>query len=253
MNKTNTTDYVNGEIYDLDLDTVQLDPDQPKDNLGEDDVIDTITRSIVDHRFLQPVFFRLDEEGRPTLLLGGRRYVAARKAGLKTIPGIYNDRTQSGVHVVRNLLLKDLTPVQEAEALLQARAFGHSVAQLAKVLNKDETYVHSMLSILRLPDDILDICRDNPRYDRDIMLTVAQVEPENIMREMFTLFSRNMGGPEPRGTDRSKEGGARPIINKLAALAQYARNLDRKKDSDSLARLDQDLGQVLRASTTTPA
>jgi ParB/RepB/Spo0J family partition protein len=184
--------YVNGDVYTLDMDEIRLDPNQPKEHYNEDVVIEKLTRAIKDHLFFQPVFFKLDDDGKPVLILGGRRYTAARRAGLKTIPGVYCDGRLCEVSVVSNLMLGDLTPVEEAEALRQALAMRYTIDQLALALGRPPDAIREALTLNRLPVEVLDECRRDPEYERQELLRIARTRDEEEMRKLFCDYRRRL-------------------------------------------------------------
>ncbi|MGE4555727.1 MAG: ParB/RepB/Spo0J family partition protein [Desulfovibrionaceae bacterium] len=186
--------YVNGDVYTLDMDEIRLDPNQPKEHYNEDVVIEKLTRAIKDHLFFQPVFFKLDDDGKPVLILGGRRYTAARRAGLKTIPGVYCDGRLCEVSVVSNLMLGDLTPVEEAEALRQALAMRYTIDQLALALGRPPDAIREALTLNRLPVEVLDECRRDPEYERQELLRIARTRDEEEMRKLFCDYRRRLYG-----------------------------------------------------------
>ncbi|MGE4297768.1 MAG: ParB/RepB/Spo0J family partition protein [Desulfovibrionaceae bacterium] len=184
------TDYVNGKVYDLDLDTIRLDPGQPKAHFDEEVVIEKLSQAIKEHGFFQPVFFRLDDDGVPVLLLGGRRYFAAKRSGMKTIPGVYCNRPNCEVAFARNLMLGDLTAVQEAEALRQALAYRYTYEQLSQALGKDVAHIKETLTITKLPQEILDECRDDAGWNRDVLVAIARQTSPQKMLDQFQQVKR---------------------------------------------------------------
>jgi ParB/RepB/Spo0J family partition protein len=112
------------------------------------DLVDSIREKGV----LEPVLAR-PIGGRYELIVGSRRFEAARIAGLKRIPAIVRPMTDEEaiiVSLVENIQRRDIEPEEEYDAIvalkkLNPRAYG-SVEQLAKALGKSKRYVEDRIN-----------------------------------------------------------------------------------------------------------
>ncbi|GLI36463.1 ParB/RepB/Spo0J family partition protein [Desulforhabdus amnigena] len=128
--------YQKGRLYTLDLSQLQPDPNQPRKSL-DPAALEELAASIAQHGVLEPILFRLDENGGLIIVAGERRVQAARQANLTTIPGILVDGNHAEIALVENLLRQDLTAIEEAEALSSS---GPHEAKLLELLNFIQTY-----------------------------------------------------------------------------------------------------------------
>lgn len=131
-------------------------PRQHFDDRGLDDLVTSITQ----HGILQPLLARevsaaVEQQARFEILEGGRRYRAARKAKLTTLPlrlVACDDDTALEIMVVANVDREDLHPLDEAagyRALLDTSRYA-DVAALAARFGKSESYYYQRLALLKL-------------------------------------------------------------------------------------------------------
>lgn len=103
----------------LPLDEIYLNPEQPR-KFFDDGALAALTASIREKGVLQPVLVR--ERGDAyELVAGERRYRAAQRAGLETIPVIIRDVSDAEsleIALVENLQREDLNPVEETDGTL---------------------------------------------------------------------------------------------------------------------------------------
>jgi ParB family chromosome partitioning protein len=90
------------------------------------------------------------------LIVGERRWRAAKLAGLERIPAVVRDVTDVEsleLALVENLLREDLNPIEEAEAYQRLLAeFGWTQEDLAERVSKDRSTISNCLRLLKLPD-----------------------------------------------------------------------------------------------------
>jgi ParB family chromosome partitioning protein len=114
-----------------------------------------LASSIREVGVLQPILVRESKDGEYELIAGERRWRAARRAGLHTIPVLV--QSASDVHsleqaLVENLHREDLNPLEEAGAFQQlVDEFGYTHEQIAARVGKSRTAVTNTLRLLQLP------------------------------------------------------------------------------------------------------
>lgn len=103
------------------IERVERDPHQPRRDWRHDDGgarLSELTQSVREFGILQPLVVRRDGE-RFIVIAGGRRLVAARRAGLSEVPVVVRADTAARVRVmqlVENVVRQDLAPLDEARA-----------------------------------------------------------------------------------------------------------------------------------------
>jgi ParB family chromosome partitioning protein len=106
---------------------------------------------------LQPVVVRRVGDGYQ-LVVGERRWRAAKLAGLTRIPAVIREATDAQsleLALVENLLREDLNPMEEAEAYQRLLAeFGWTQEELAQRVQRDRSSIANCLRLLKLSEVI---------------------------------------------------------------------------------------------------
>jgi len=134
--------------------SIRPNPLQPRTRFDEE-AMASLAASIREVGVLQPVLVREAAEGEYELIAGERRWRAARRAGLQTMPVLV--QASSDVHsleqaLVENLHREDLNPLEEAAAFQQlVDTFDYTHEQVAARVGKSRTAVTNTLRLLQLP------------------------------------------------------------------------------------------------------
>ncbi|MFI5504635.1 Chromosome partitioning protein ParB [Corynebacterium kutscheri] len=127
-------------------------------NVFDDDDLGELVHSIKEFGLLQPIVVRPSEHDRFEIIMGERRWRAASKAGLGTIPAIIRE-TEDG-NMLRDALLENihrvqLNPLEEAHAYQQLlQEFGVTQNQLADRLGRSRPQITNMIRLLNLPVNV---------------------------------------------------------------------------------------------------
>ena len=147
---------------DIPVDSLSPNRLQPRSDF-DDERMDELTRSIGEVGVLQPVLVRQTTDGYE-LVAGERRWRAARRVGLATIPAIVrttDDRTALEHAVVENLHRDDLNPLEEAQAYHRLMdEFQMTQHEVAERVGRSRPAVANSVRLLQLPDRILGMLRD---------------------------------------------------------------------------------------------
>src|SRR5690554_3294745 len=143
-------------IEQIDLSLISPNPYQPR-RIFDQEKLDELANSIREHGVFQPIILK-KANGGYLIVAGERRYRAANKAGLKTIPAIvreYEDSQVTELSLIENLQREDLTPIEEAEAYhMLRRNLGLTHNELALKVSKSRSHITNMLGLLSLPEDV---------------------------------------------------------------------------------------------------
>jgi ParB family chromosome partitioning protein len=130
---------------------------QPREHFDEEALV-SLAASIQAVGVLQPILVRQSGPQEYELIAGERRWRAARRAGLQTIPAIVRpteDARSLEQALVENLHREDLTPLEEAAAYQQLiEEFGHTQEEVAQRVGKSRSAVANTLRLLHLPPSI---------------------------------------------------------------------------------------------------
>jgi ParB family transcriptional regulator, chromosome partitioning protein len=137
----------------------QIEPNQfqPREAFDEESLV-SLTASIRELGVLQPVLVRQLSDDRFELIAGERRWRAAKRAGLPSIPALVktaDDASSLEQALVENLHRADLNPVEEAAAYQQLiDEFDLTQEQVATRVGKSRPSVANALRLFQLPPSI---------------------------------------------------------------------------------------------------
>ncbi len=109
-------DKVVGNIVELDLETIAVNPFQPRSNFN-DAALNELATSIRELGVIQPITVRKMDFNQYQLVSGERRFRASKLVGLQKIPAyirIANDQESLEMALVENIQRQDLDPIEIA-------------------------------------------------------------------------------------------------------------------------------------------
>jgi ParB family chromosome partitioning protein len=149
-------------IIQIPLDQIRANPYQPRKQFDREK-LESLADSIRVDGVLQPVVVRKTSEGYE-LVMGERRFQAARIAGVNTVPAILKEVANVDalrLALVENLQRENLNALEVANAYKTLiDSFGLSASELAEFVAKDRSTVSNTLRLLGLPDEVKDMMRD---------------------------------------------------------------------------------------------
>jgi ParB family chromosome partitioning protein len=135
---------------------IKPNPYQPRVKIEESDIKDLVA-SIKEKGIIEPVVVKRVHD-HFILAAGERRLNAAQLAGLKEIPAIIRDLTDSElleICLIENLHRKNLNPIEEARAYEQLnKTFNLTHEQIAQLVGKDRSTITNALRLLTLPEKV---------------------------------------------------------------------------------------------------
>ncbi len=136
---------------------IDANPAQPRTRIRPE-TLEQLARSIQESGIVQPILVRPVEGGRYQIVAGERRFRAAQKLGLATIPAVVRpvaDDRLLEFALVENIQREELTPIEEALALRRLQEeLGLTQESLAGKVGKDRATVANILRLLRLPVEV---------------------------------------------------------------------------------------------------
>ncbi|TMQ48082.1 MAG: ParB/RepB/Spo0J family partition protein [Candidatus Eisenbacteria bacterium] len=145
-----------GEIQHVTLDKIVRNPAQPRTQFDPNTIRDLAT-SIRERGVLQPVLLR-PSAGAFQIVAGERRFLAAREAGLETIPAIvrqFTDREALLIALIENVQRENLNPMDEARAYYRlTMEYGLPHEEIGQRVGKDRSTVSNILRFNNLPAEI---------------------------------------------------------------------------------------------------
>jgi ParB family chromosome partitioning protein len=225
-------------VQEIPIEMIQRNLEQPRKNFSEPE-LEELTASIRERGVLQPILLRPLSEpaGQYQIVAGERRWRAAQRAGLRTIPGLVrelSDLEVMEIALIENIQRADLNALEEGRAYAaMMERFPRNAEQIASVVGKSRAHVANTLRLMRLPREVqdhLEAGRISAGHARAILdLDDAAAVADRIIR-------RGLNVRQTEALVRTARG--RP------AKTQPARPSSRSKDADTLA-LESDLSEVL--------
>lgn len=144
------------EIKKVSLDELRSNPYQPRQNFDET-ALKELAASIKEHGVFQPIIIKKSIKGYE-IIAGERRVKASKLAGLKEIPAIireFSDSEMMEIALLENLQRENLNSIEEATAYKKLlENLNLTQEKLAERLGKSRSHITNMLGILTLPENV---------------------------------------------------------------------------------------------------
>jgi ParB family chromosome partitioning protein len=141
----------------LPVSSIEPNPQQPRTSFDEES-LSSLAASVRELGVLQPVLVRQAENGSFQLIAGERRWRAAKRAGLQTVPAIVRTADDTAVlqqALVENLQREDLNALDEAAAYQQLiEDFHLTHEEVATRVGKSRAAVSNALRLFQLPPQV---------------------------------------------------------------------------------------------------
>ncbi len=204
------------ELLELAVGKIEPNPEQPRSEF-EAGPLQALADSIESTGLLQPLIVRpLDASGeRYELIAGERRWRAAQKAGLKSVPAVVrvspdDDRLQAAL--IENMVREDLNPVDEARACASlVDDLGISKEELGRRVGRSRAAISNLIRILDLPDEALALLSGgelSEGHGRALLIARDQGERRKLARRAAR------DGWSVRETERRAKAAAEPAMPK---------------------------------------
>lgn len=143
-------------VQEVDVKEIRPNPYQPR-KIFTEEAIKELKDSIIQHGIIQPIIVKKSIKGYD-IVVGERRFRAAKLAGLNKVPVVIKDFTNQQMMelaVLENLQREDLTPIEEAfayQTLLDKLDITQE--ELANRLGKSRPHITNHIRLLSLPENI---------------------------------------------------------------------------------------------------
>lgn len=156
-------DKVVGNIIELDIDAIEVNPFQPRTNFNEE-TLRELASSIKELGVIQPITVRKLDFNKYQLVSGERRYRASKLIGLTTIPSyirIANDQESLEMALVENIQRQDLDPIEIALSYQRLiDEINLTQEQMSERVGKKRSTIANYLRLLKLDPIIQTGMRD---------------------------------------------------------------------------------------------
>ncbi|MET4176882.1 ParB/RepB/Spo0J family partition protein [Bradyrhizobium sp. LA7.1] len=143
-----------GQPICIPIDRIDEDPDQPRRSFDEQK-LEELAESVLQHGVLQPIVLRQAiEEGRYMIVMGARRYRAAKRAGLRDIPAFIHavGSADRYAQMIENIQRDDLNAPEIAAFIADRLGQGDNQADISRKLGKPRDWVSRYASVQSMPE-----------------------------------------------------------------------------------------------------
>ena len=225
-------DKVVGNIIELEIDAIEINPFQPRTNFNEES-LQELSTSIKELGVIQPITVRKLDYNKYQLISGERRLRASKLAGLETIPAyirIANDNESLVMALVENIQRHDLDPIEIA--LSYQRLIDEiqlTQEQMSDRVGKKRSTIANYLRLLKLDPIIQTGIRDgfiSMGHGRAII----NIEDHDAQADIYQkIVSRNLSVRETEALVKSYQDSLKPAPAKAAKSSTFAVSDDHKK------------------------
>ena len=179
------------DIKEIPLSEIRPNPYQPRKTFDQES-LDELASSIKNYGVFQPIIVKKSIKGYD-LVAGERRLRASKLAGLETIPAIvkeFDDEKMREIALLENIQRENLSSIELAWAYKGIIDSLHIRQEdLAAKIGKSRSHVTNTLGLLRLPDDVQDMVRDN-KISMGHARVLSKIEDDTKVEELARIQYR---------------------------------------------------------------
>ena len=225
-------------VREVQVGRIRPNPNQPR-TLFTEEAIAELAESIADRGVLQPILLRPSGDGYE-IVAGERRWRAAQKARLHTIPAIvreFDDSAAAEIALIENIQREDLNPLEEAEGYRQlVKRYGHGQDEVARLVHKSRSHVANLLRLLDLPEFVRQSLLQGDISMGHARAVAAAEDPEALTRE---ILAKGLSVRQAEALAKRVRPGAGTGFTQASA-----RNANKRTDAD-LEALERQLSDMV--------
>ena len=256
-------------ISEIEVSRIAPNPEQPRRDFDENS-LEELATSIKELGVIQPLTLRLTDDGTYQIIAGERRWRAATKAGLNTVPAYVRTASDSEVTemaLIENIQREDLNAVEVALAFKKLiDTYKLTQERLSERIGKNRATVANHLRLLKLPAEIqlglrdrkLDMGHarallsvDNPKkqlklYNRILKEGLSVRRVEELAREMESDTTASAAKPVSKRKADSYSFFTRQLAAYFPTPVKFKRNDDGKGSITLTFSSDDELQQLVK-------
>lgn len=227
-----------GGVREIEIGRIHPNPAQPRVHF-DDEALADLARSIEARGVLQPILLRPTASGFE-IVAGERRWRAAQRARLHTIPAIVreiDDTSTAEIALIENIQRQDLNAIEEADGYRQLiERYGHTQDDVGRIVHKSRSHVANLLRLLELPEFVRSsLMRGDISMGHARAVATAQ-DPEDLTRE---IIAKGLSVRDAERLAKKARPGASADIGSASA-----RNASKATNTD-LEALERQLGDLM--------
>ncbi len=186
-------DKVIGNIVELDIESIEVNPFQPRTNFSEESLRE-LASSIKELGIIQPITVRKLDFNNYQLVSGERRFRASKLIGLETIPAyirIANDQESLEMALVENIQRQDLDPIEIALSYQRLiDEINLTQEQMSERVGKKRSTIANYLRLLKL-DPIIQTGMRDGFISMGHGRAIINIEDTNIQLDIYQKILSN--------------------------------------------------------------
>ena len=180
---------VEGEQRVVSIDQVRGGKLNPRKDFRDEELAE-LAESIRSKGLVQPIIVRPDPAGSGyEIVAGERRWRAAQKAGLHSVPVIVrdlDDREVLELAIIENVQRADLNAIEEASGYRElVDRFGYSQEQVSEIIGKSRSHVANTLRLLKLPESVQSMVQGGQLTAGHARALIGRADAEELARQIF--------------------------------------------------------------------
>lgn len=246
-------DQVVGNIIELDLNTIEINPFQPRSNFNEEN-LQELALSIRELGIIQPITVRKLDFNKYQLISGERRLRASKLAGFTTIPAyirIANDNDSLVMALVENIQRHDLDPIEVAISYQRLiDEIGLTQEQMSDRVGKKRSTITNYLRLLKLDPIIQTGIRDGfismghgraliniEDYDNQIDIYRKVVKQALSVRETESLVKAYQDSLKPKAAKKTTASFELPEDSKKSFAEYFGAKVEVKTTANGKGKI----------------
>jgi len=225
-------DKVVGNILEVDIEAIEINPFQPRTNFNEE-ALQELASSIKELGVIQPITVRKLDFNKYQLISGERRLRASKLVGMTTIPAyirIANDNESLVMALVENIQRHDLDPIEIAlsyQRLIEEIQLTQE--QMSERVGKKRSTITNYLRLLKLDPIIQTGIRDgfiSMGHGR----AMINIEDQDVQTDIYQkIVSQNLSVRDTEALVKKHQDGLKPTTSKVKKGSSFTVAEDQKK------------------------
>lgn len=225
-------DKVVGSIIELDIESIEINPFQPRTNFNEE-TLQELAKSIKELGVIQPITVRKLEFNKFQLISGERRLRASKLIGLKTIPAyirLANDNESLVMALVENIQRHDLDPIEVAISYQRLiEEINLTQEELSERVGKKRSTITNYLRLLKL-DPIIQTGMRDGFISMGHGRALINIDNQDIQSDIYhKVVTQNLSVRETEALVKNYQDSLKPKTAKSAKGNSFDINEDEKK------------------------
>ncbi len=218
-------------VKEIDVENINAGRFQPRTNFDEEKLLE-LTSSIKKHGVLSPILVRELGLNKFEVIAGERRLRASKKAGIKTIPCLVDQKKDQDAlesALIENLQREDLNAVEEARGYDRLkREFGLTQDEVAISTGKARSTIANSIRLLSLPAKVLDLLSSG-QIEKGHAKLLASLEPKDAEEAAANIIKNKLTVKDLSNLSRKKKGNI---------------NLTKKQKDTDLLNIEQEMSDA---------